>query len=803
MTIKPSKRSLSKRFTSKQSSFTSNGAVDWSFEQSFELLALGQRAGINVPVDDSIIGVLTSDNSIDNASITSTVKVRWYNKLLALPAYYWILITQVIVILPHAAHLPLWLMGFALVSIIAQLPRIKAKFKQARHLKRIYQGIQMLGFLLGLAGLWLTYDATFGLDMGVAFLALCLISKLWELYRRRDAYVVLNLSLFVLASLFLMDQGLLTTLEVIVGVVAILLAFIALNDDANTRGDGRLRTLGVLGVGALPLLVVLFLFFPRLPPLWSVQLSGQQAITGVSDSMSPGDFANLGQSTALAFRVQFEDNRPPQEQLYWRGLVFSDFDGVTWRPSREQQQWNWETAQQTPAWVENAFATAADKVKLAPINYEVVLEPTQQRWLFGLDYPFAQSQGISLTSDFTLLKNQPVTQQLRYDVLRYAPMRIDPKLDDNVRRLNLALPNQGNPKARALAKQLFAQAGSDPVRYMNAIERWINQTEFRYTFSPPRLNANRIDEFLFDTKAGFCEHYSSSFTFMLRAAGIPARVVAGYQGGELSRGGNVWEVRQMDAHAWTEAWLEGQGWVRVDPTAFVAPERVEQGMNALTQAQGATMFGDGAGAQISYQQYQMLQTLRRLSDQASYYWQKDIVGYDQDKQAGSLLKWLNISSVMQQIVWLAGSAITVVGIVALMIWQRRRKRWHPADLPLVKLSKRLGKRDKSLTRYENEGQLAWLDRLSATLNSATLDSADLTSADLKSAESLSSKPAITILGKGKPDSIQRNSDQIDRIDDIKRNYRQLRYGRLSTLETSNHKYQQVLKQLKQSVLSLL
>src|SRR5690606_11789098 len=168
---------------------------------------------------------------------------------------------------------------------------------------------------------------------------------------------------------------------------------------------------------------------------------------------------------------------------------------------------------------------------------------------------------------------------------------------------------------------------SDPVRYMQALERWINQTDFRYTLSPPRLNNNRIDEFLFETKAGFCEHYSSSFTFMMRAAGIPARVVAGYQGGELSRGGNVWEVRQKDAHAWTEVWLDGQGWVRVDPTAFVAPERVEQGMDALTQAQGATMFGDGASAQISYQQYQMLQSLRRLSDQASYYWQKDVVGY--------------------------------------------------------------------------------------------------------------------------------------------------------------------------------
>ncbi len=737
---------------------------------------------ISLP-DSSAFAAVTSPASFENLALGNTVNNshdpnrKWYRKLLALPAYYWILLTQILVIFPHAAHLPLWLMIFALITIIAQLPYIKAKFKQRfkqlRHLKRMYQSMQMLGFLLGLVGLWLTYNTSFGLDMGVAFLVLCLISKLWELYKRRDAYVVLNLSLFVLAALFLMNQGLVTTLEVIIGTIVILLAFIALNDDGNVRGDGRLRTLGILGVGALPLLVVLFLFFPRLPPLWSVQLSGQQATTGVSDSMSPGDFASLSQSTALAFRVEFADEPPPQHELYWRGLVFSDFDGVTWRPSPSTQQ-QWQPTKQIPVWIEQALATVPNEVQLAPNNYEVILEPTQQNWLFGLDYPFTQRTDVSITSEFTLLKDLPVTQQLSYNVLRFASMRIDPVLDEASRRINLALPNDGNPQARALAQQLFAQSGSDPVRYMQALEGWINQSEFRYTLSPPRLNDNRIDEFLFETRAGFCEHYSSSFTFMMRAAGIPARVVAGYQGGEPSRGGNVWEVRQMDAHAWTEVWLEGQGWVRVDPTSFVAPERVEQGMDALTQAQGAAMFGDGAGAQISYQQYQMLQTLRRLSDQASYYWQKDVVGYDQDKQAGSLLKWFNISSFMQQIVWLTASAIVVISVLVLIIWKRRRKRWHPADLPLAKLSKRISKNDKLLARDESEGQLAWLERL---------------------ADSLSVPDNILVT-----DNLKFTRQYID---NIKQDYRQLRYGRLSMLDANNGEYQRAIKELKENVRRLL
>ena len=720
----------------------------------------GSHMASYVPFEQLAVGRMQAGSAQQNHQ-----RMAWYRTVLSLPAYHWVLLAQVVVIMPHAAHLPLWLIGFAIISIMAQLPRIKAKFTNIRNLKRLYQGVQMMGFLLGLAGLWLTYGTAFGLDMGVAFLLLCLISKLWELYKRRDAYVVLNLSLFVLAALFLMDQGLLTTLEVVVGTVVVLLAFIALNDDGNTQGDGRLRTLGVLGVSALPLLVVLFLFFPRLPPLWSVQLSGQQATTGVSDSMSPGDFASLSQSTALAFRVEFAGQRPPQSELYWRGLVFSDFDGVTWRPNRSVRQ-QWRVGRQAPTWIEQAFSTVPESVQRNPESYQIILEPTQQRWLFGLDYPFTDRQDVSVTSNFTLLKRQPVTQQLRYNALRFAPMRIDNALDTPMRRINLSLPSQGNPQARALAKQLFAQSGSDPVRYIQALERWINQTEFRYTLSPPRLGADRIDDFLFNTKAGFCEHYSSSFTFMMRAAGIPARVVAGYQGGELDRGGSVWEVRQMDAHAWSEVWLEGQGWVRVDPTAFVAPSRVEQGMNAVTQAQGAAMFGDGAGAQLSYQQYQMLQTLRRLSDQASYYWQKDVVGYDQDKQADSLLKWLNITSIMQQIAWLAGLFMMVVAVIALVIWQRRRQRWHPVDQPLVRLSKRIAKRDATLSRRADEGQLAWLERLAQQVEDTT-------------------------------------DKQIEQhITVIKQDYRQLRYGRLSQSEVQAPQYQEVLKRLKKNIQQL-
>ena len=235
--------------------------------------------------------------------------------------------------------------------------------------------------------------------------------------------------------------------------------------------------------------------------------------------------------------------------------------------------------------------------------------------------------------------------------------------------------------------------------------------QFRYTLSPPTLGNNRIDDFLFATRAGFCEHYASSFTYLMRAAGVPARVVAGYQGGQLGRDGKSWEVRQMDAHAWSEIWVQGRGWVRVDPTGFVAPNRVEQGMDTVTQDAGAKMFGEGVAGQISYQQFQMLQQARRLFDQASYYWQRDVVGYDQDRQRSSLFKWLNIQSVYQQVMVMFVTLVSVLALLGLWLWWRRRRVWDRHDWIMVQLSNRLAKKDQTLARQDSEGVLAWLTRL--------------------------------------------------------------------------------------------
>lgn len=637
----------------------------------------------------------------------------FWQKILALPAYHWLLLAVLSVAIPHLAGVPAWLSVLLVVSIIMQKPAIKAWVARLTkgHLKRSYQVLQLLVFVGGALSIWVGFGQAFGVDVAVSFLTLCFISKLWELYQKRDAYVVLNLGLFVLGSAFLIRQNLSVALAGLPSLLAILMAFVVISDDDNTEGAGRLRTLGMLTLPAVPLLVVLFVFFPRLPPMWSLPMAGKSATTGMSDTLSPGDFSHLSQSSELAFRVEFDDAPPARHQMYWRGLVMSDFDGKTWRQHEFSPVfWSSRDGQTPPDWAKSAYVGTAN-------SYQVILEPTEQHWLFALDYPKLHPQrGIDMSGEFTLRSFFPISQQLRYRSSYYADGKVDLTLTDVQKRINLRLPQTGNTQSRALAQTLFAQADSDPVRYVQAVQRFIGSQGFSYTLSPPPLQENRIDEFLFGTKAGFCEHYASSFTFLMRSVGIPARVVAGYQGGELGRDGKSWEVRQMDAHAWSEVWLDGQGWVRIDPTSFVSPERIQNGMNALTQEAGAKMFGDGMVGQWSYQQFKLLQTLRRYSDQASYYWQRDVVGYDQDKQRESLFKWFNIQTFAEQFWVLVGGVVGLVFVFVLFNLYRRKKRYHALDLPLVLLSNKLAKMDKSLAKNPSEPYLAWLDRINGVLN---------------------------------------------------------------------------------------
>lgn len=605
--------------------------------------------------------------------------------LFALPAYHLILLAVLFCLAAHAFFAPVWLSLVGLVTLVFQLPIMRSKLP-----KKLYPTFQILLFVLGVLGLFVGMEQWFGAEFSLSFLLLCLVCKLWELNQKRDGYVVLNLCLFVLASAFLWSQGLGLSLFAVCVLFFVLLGFVALSDDDNTTGKGRFKTLSVLLVPSLPLLVVLFLFFPRLSPLWSLSLPNKQATTGISDSMSPGDFANLSKSAQLAFRVQFLGNAPSQDKLYWRGLVFSEFDGKTWRPAPILEP------KQSPS-----FDGAA-------LDYQITLEPTHRPWLFLLEHSSIKTQPNTVfLEDFTLKSEQPIDQRFRYEA-KYVPSAGAFGLSQQQAQAFLALP-KGNPQSRQLAQQLRTATGGDTYQLVQAVYDYVRKGNFRYTLSPQVLGDERVDDFLFGTKAGFCEHYASSFVFLMRSAGVPARVVAGYQGGQLSADGKSLEVRQMDAHAWAEVWVTGQGWVRIDPTAFVAPHRIEAGMDALTQDAGGELFGDGVAGQFGYQKFRILHSLAQLSDKASFYWQKQVVGFDQETQKKSLFSWFAIKSLAEQLWALVVGFVGVLAVAGAYIWYRRRPLYHPVDAPIAKLSASLAK--QGLAKEDSESYLAYLERL--------------------------------------------------------------------------------------------
>ena len=417
---------------------------------------------------------------------------------------------------------------------------------------------------LTLAGLAIAFDAYFSLvgrDAGTALLVVMLSLKTLELRAPRDLRALAVLFGFLLVSHFLFDQSAWLALYL----SALLIADVAIMADLTARPEGRplfrsLRVAGTLTLQALPLALVLFLLFPRLSaPLWNLGDPQQRSVTGMSDSMEPGSVAELVISGEPAFRARFDGPAPPQDRLYWRGLVLWDFDGRRWTRAPR-----------------GAMPEARPRIVEAggQVGYEVVLEQTNQPWLYALDMPLTAPGTASLDGDFQLTAAQRLTKATRYRMVSATAYNTGP-LDLDREAAGLQLPGNITPRMRDLVAGW--QAGGGPQQVIDRALAHIRGSDFYYTLLPPPLGDNPADQFLFETRRGFFEHYAGAFALLMRIAGIPARIVVGYQGAELAPWGNWYLVTQAEAHAWVEVWLEGQGWVRVDPTAAIAPQRVERG----------------------------------------------------------------------------------------------------------------------------------------------------------------------------------------------------------------------------------
>ncbi len=499
---------------------------------------------------------------------------------------------------------------------------------------------------------------TEGRQFGVALLVIMSGLKLLELKSHRDLFMAVFLGLFLLTTLFLFSQNALLTFYVLL----LILAYTTVLVLASRTGPElplkqAVRTALILTLGGIPVMVLLFALFPRLDgPLWSLSLGRGQGITGMSDNISMGSISSLSQSEETAFRVRFDGTPPPPQKRYWRGMVLWHTDGRRWTRVKS-------TASK-PA-TEGLAGTAA---------YEVTMEPSDQPWLFPLDRVREAQGDLLLSEDGELATRRRIHRRFTYRA-ESAPPPLTRPLTGREQRLGLQLPARVSPRVQQLAHRWRQTAASDAQVVEQAL-RHFNIQPFVYTLQPPLLGDDPVDGFLFDTRKGFCEHYATSFVLLMRLAGIPARVVIGYQGGEINPVGGHLVVRQSDAHAWAEVWLRGKGWSRVDPTAAVAPERVERGITPQPAETGAP-----AVFRVSIPASGLARFLRDLQwyrDDLQLMWHYWVVGYDQSRQQ-NLLQKLGIGrlySYQLGIIAVAG-AIAIASLLFFLFGMRRARPGDP------------------------------------------------------------------------------------------------------------------------------
>ncbi len=601
------------------------------------------------------------------------------NPTIQLRHLFWLLGGLALVVAPHTQHLPWWL---NLIALMLFAWRIYLGWGERALPRKWLLSLLVAG---GMFGVYLTYRTVFGRDSGVALLVLFLSLKLLELHRQRDAMVLVLLGYFLALTNFFYSQTLPTAGLMLVSTLVNTASLV--NFAAPARAlQANLKTAGVLLAQAGPVMLILFFLFPRVQgPLWGLPQDAYSGITGLSASMSPGAISRLSQSDAIAFRVRFEQDAPPRPQLYWRGPVFWDFDGRTWRPGivRHYTQMQYE-----------AGGKAYD--------YEVTLEPHNHNWLFALELAAKIPPDARVTGDYTLLSRRPVRNRVRYDMRSYTNFN---KGADDADRLRpaLQLPAGFNPRSRQLAQEWAADGAADAAIVQKAL-RYFREQGFVYTLEPPLLGRDSVDEFLFGSKRGFCEHYASSFVFLLRAAGVPARVVAGYQGGDINPVDGYMIVRQSDAHAWAEAWLKGRGWVRFDPTAAASPVRVESGIAAAVPATDPLPL-------MARTTLYWLRELRYNWDALANKWNQLVLGYDPERQRQFLASvgmrepsWENMALTL---FWGVGALLAL-----LAAWLLRRMRSaDPVQRLWLRFCAKLGK--KGCARATHEGPADFVERTAA------------------------------------------------------------------------------------------
>lgn len=601
----------------------------------------------------------------------------------------WLTTALVLVAAPHVERLPLWLSVLAGAMCVWRL--YLARTRLALPARWLLVAIVMASA----AAIYLNYRTLFGRDAGVALLVLMISLKLLETRTQRDGMVLAFIGYFLVITNFFYTQSIPTALYLLACVWFITAAMIGLQytrEPAGYRAQLRhqLRTSAIMLAQSVPLMVVFFVLFPRVQgPLWGMPSDAFAGVTGLSDSMSPGTINQLVFSDDVALRAEFTGAVPPPTKLYWRGPVMLDFDGLTW------------TAPPRP------FLNRVDLERRAnPVRYSVTVEPHNRRWLFALDMPGMLPPRASITPDYLLLSHMPVTSRMRYDLSSYLDYEFGANSNEFMLQRALQLPRGFNPRTLELGRQLRSRHG-DNEAIMNASLTLFREQKFIYTLEPPLLGRHSVDEFIFNTRQGFCEHFSSAFVVLMRAAGVPARVVTGYLGGEYNPLGNYLIVRQSDAHAWAEVWIENRGWVRIDPTNSVSPARAEGGLAAALP--DSALLPRRARSGGNALMHQLALTLDSLANT----WNQTVLGYNLESQRALLYRAGFDGDTMRTLAMLLIIATIVATLIlALVTLTQRRRTREPVLAEYRKFCEKMAQ--AGITRGDAEGPRDFATRIAKT-----------------------------------------------------------------------------------------
>jgi transglutaminase-like putative cysteine protease len=593
----------------------------------------------------------------------------------------------------HAGASPPWITAAALALVLWRLAAAAGAAPMPGAWLRLGIGMTLAAAVLA------EFRTLNGLAPGTALLSLMLAIKLLETRAQRDEYFVIGGALFLLLAACL-EREQLARVPLYLGEALLCCAALAVvayapaSRERFVAGCEELPTRHALALAgrtllyATPLAVLLFLFCPRLPgAFWTLPSTGQ-AMTGLGNTLTPGNITALTDSYSVAFRVRFDGAPPPRTELYWRGPVLDDFDGATW--SR------------------GAFAARSGQ-RLdclgKPYRYRVYLSPTFRHWWIALDTVMGSpSPNVRYESDYELVASEPVAHAISYTATSCARPRSLEPLSSRARRRDTELPAGGNPRTRALGRMLRRQAGS-AAAFVRAALEFLRTGGFRYTLTPPPLGPNPVDEFLFDTRAGFCGHYASAFVDLMRAGGVPARVVTGYLGGEWNPYDHELIVRESDAHAWAEVWLPGRGWTRIDPTAVVEPARLYHGiLDLLPDAVSAS-------ARLIHASPLLTAALERW-DALNAWWNQRVVDFNYQTQLALLRNLGFRSPQLRDAAW--AFAVALLAWLGWISWQLGRGAGRPREDPVARSYARLCRKlaRVGVPRAAHEGPLDFLAAVS-------------------------------------------------------------------------------------------